>query len=173
MGEPEQRTRWGTYRQIAVELTEQIEDGRLPAGGPVPSEAELGHRFEVSRTVIRRALALLEQHGLVRVTPGVGRYVATDRTHLCPDRKEAALFQVIVDDLRERIASGELAEGGALPSEAELQRSYGVARATARHAYGVLEGAGLVTVARGKGRVVRATAPDRDEEIEVDHDPRS
>ncbi|MEE2040190.1 winged helix-turn-helix domain-containing protein [Nocardiopsis sp. CT-R113] len=149
-----QRAGWGTYKQVAAELTGRIEDGRLPAGGPVPSEAALGREFGVSRTVVRRALAVLEKAGLVRAVPGVGRVVSTSEERARPAGKVPAPFRLIARDLRERITSGDLAEGDPLPSESDLQRAYGVSRTTARHAFAALEGAGLVSVVQGKGRVV-------------------
>lgn len=154
MGESGQRTVWGTYKQVAAELTGRIEDGRLPVGGPVPSEAALSREFGVSRTTVRRALAVLEKAGLVRAAPGVGRVVATSEERARPTGKESAPFRVIARDLRRRITSGDLAAGDPLPSEADLQRAYGVSRGTARHAFAALEGAGLVAVVKGKGRVV-------------------
>ncbi|MFJ9552510.1 GntR family transcriptional regulator [Nocardiopsis sp. NPDC101807] len=75
MKESGQRTVWGAYKQVAAELTGRIADGRLPAGGPVPSEAALGREFGVSRTTVRWALAVEEKAGLVRAAPGAGRAV--------------------------------------------------------------------------------------------------
>lgn len=43
--------------------------------GPLPSEAELQARFEVSRSVIRQALATLEAEGLVQKVRGKGSFV--------------------------------------------------------------------------------------------------
>lgn len=43
--------------------------------GPLPSEAELQKRFNVSRSVVRQALATLEAEGLVQKVRGKGSFV--------------------------------------------------------------------------------------------------
>ena len=42
----------------------------------LPTETELGADMKVSRTVVREALMLLEEDGLIRARRGVGRFVA-------------------------------------------------------------------------------------------------
>jgi GntR family transcriptional regulator len=42
----------------------------------LPTEPELGTDMKVSRTVVREALMLLEEDGLIRARRGIGRYVA-------------------------------------------------------------------------------------------------
>ncbi|GAB3534063.1 hypothetical protein GCM10027403_09170 [Arthrobacter tecti] len=63
--------RVAAYSRIA----EAIRTGVLRAGSLLPTETELGTAMEVSRTVIREALMLLEEDGLVRAKRGVGRFV--------------------------------------------------------------------------------------------------
>lgn len=60
-------------------------------------------------------------------------------------------FQVLAQELRERIALGDLGAGGALESEAVLGRRYGVSRVTVRRALDELRGQGLVASRRGAG----------------------
>ena len=60
---------------VAEELADQIIGGRSPAGAVLPAEPALGDRFGFSRTVIREALKLLEERGLVRVEQGRGTTV--------------------------------------------------------------------------------------------------
>jgi DNA-binding FadR family transcriptional regulator len=60
---------------VAEELAHQIIGGRSPAGAVLPAEPVLGDRFGFSRTVIREALKLLEERGLVRVEQGRGTTV--------------------------------------------------------------------------------------------------
>ncbi|MDR1711003.1 MAG: GntR family transcriptional regulator [Propionibacteriaceae bacterium] len=60
----------------------------------------------------------------------------------------------IRDDLRQRMASGEIAAGSQLPSEPECCEAYGVSRATVREAYRLLEQEGLTEVRPGTGRFV-------------------
>jgi DNA-binding GntR family transcriptional regulator len=66
----------------------------------------------------------------------------------------------IAASLLERIESGEFPPGTLLPSEAELQKHYGAAQATVRHAVAVLREAGIAEAERGVGVWVRKP-PDR------------
>lgn len=150
-------TPWGTYLQIAETLRGRIARGELAPGAPVPSEAALGQEFGVSRTTIRRALALLEAERLVRALPGTGRIVCAPSEEGGEDTIQQPQYRRIAADLRDQITRGALAPGAALPSEAALVERYGVSRGTARQALSELEGAGLVRSVHGKGRFVRDT----------------
>ena len=61
----------------------------------------------------------------------------------------------IASDIRKRIASGEWAQAGMLPTERELADAYGVARNTLRKAIGELEGAGLLSRQVGRGTLIK------------------
>jgi GntR family transcriptional regulator len=64
-------------RQVVQEILTGIDAGTLPRdNGMLPSETELGQRFEVSRATIREALSQLEQRGIVTRRHGVGTFVA-------------------------------------------------------------------------------------------------
>jgi len=67
-----QPLRVAAYSRIA----EAIRTKLLPPGSLLPTETELGVMMDVSRTVIREALMLLEEDGLTRARRGVGRFVA-------------------------------------------------------------------------------------------------
>ncbi|MBI2705622.1 MAG: GntR family transcriptional regulator [Actinobacteria bacterium] len=60
-------------------------------------------------------------------------------------------YQRIADELRGRIASGELKAGTLLPSEAELSTEFGASRVTVRRALEVLRDEGLVDSRQGLG----------------------
>jgi GntR family transcriptional regulator len=60
-------------------------------------------------------------------------------------------FQWLASELRERIALGDYTRTGALDSEAELVRRYGVSRVTVRRALEDLRDEGLITAKRGSG----------------------
>jgi GntR family transcriptional regulator len=53
-----------------------VRSGALAPESLVPSESELGVAMEVSRTVVREALLLLEEDGLLRSRRGIGRVVS-------------------------------------------------------------------------------------------------
>jgi len=70
--QPGQPLRVAAYSRIA----EAIRTKLLSPGSLLPTETELGVMMDVSRTVIREALMLLEEDGLTRARRGVGRFVA-------------------------------------------------------------------------------------------------
>lgn len=66
----------------------------------------------------------------------------------------------VADDLRSRIASGDLPVGSAIPSTAKLCQRYGVSITVVRAAVAQLREAGLVVGHAGKGVFVSATPAD-------------
>lgn len=64
--------------QVADFLVDEIERGAYPPGETLPSESELAKRLEVSRTVIREALARLKHDGFLESRQG-------SRTKVVPD----------------------------------------------------------------------------------------
>lgn len=68
------------------------------------------------------------------------------------------LADVIAGDLRQRILSGEIADGDPLPSQERLMKRFEVSQPSIREALRVLEADGLITVRRGKdgGAIVHA-----------------
>jgi DNA-binding FadR family transcriptional regulator len=55
---------------FAARLREQILEGALPAGTPLPTERELTEQSGLSRTTVREGLRALEIEGLARTRPG-------------------------------------------------------------------------------------------------------
>ncbi|PBC75377.1 TetR family transcriptional regulator [Streptomyces sp. TLI_235] len=70
------------------------------------------------------------------------------------DRTDGARYRRIVEELRGRIARGELAPGDRVPSTREITRQWGVAMATATKVLTELRHAGLVRAVPGVGTVV-------------------
>ena len=68
------------------------------------------------------------------------------------------LYRRIQSDLRERVASGELAPGSQVETELELMARYGVSRATVRQALSGLVAEGLLEIRRGRGTFVHGAA---------------
>lgn len=64
------------WRQIQQTLEAGIASGDLAPGARLPTEQELSLRFGVNRHTVRRAVANLEERGLVRVDQGRGMFVA-------------------------------------------------------------------------------------------------
>ncbi|GAA1253682.1 GntR family transcriptional regulator [Arthrobacter pascens] len=68
----------GSPLRVAVysRIAEAIRNNLLTPGSMLPTETDLGADMKVSRTVVREALMLLEEDGLIRARRGVGRFVS-------------------------------------------------------------------------------------------------
>lgn len=64
-----------SYKKIGNELKKQLFEGTYKIGDKLPTERELADFFNVSRTVIREALIMLEIEGFVEVRKGSGVYL--------------------------------------------------------------------------------------------------
>lgn len=70
------------YQEIGQKLKQGLVDGVYNIGDKLPAEREIANQFNVSRTVVREALIMLELENLITVKKGSGVYV----TNL-PDEK--------------------------------------------------------------------------------------
>ena len=68
-------------------------------------------------------------------------------------------YQIIADDLINKITSNRISVGSRLPSEKELCSHYGVSRYTVREALRVIKEMGLVSIRRGSGTKVLSAKP--------------
>lgn len=68
-----------------------------------------------------------------------------------PVRKIGKAFEQVAEQLRELIATGVLAPGQRLPTEATMAEQFGVSRATVREALRLLSAQNLVRTAKGVG----------------------
>jgi GntR family transcriptional repressor for pyruvate dehydrogenase complex len=78
--------------QLAERIGRDIRTGRLRTGDRLPTEQELIARFQVSRTVVREAMASLRTEGLIVSRQGAGVFVAENTA----DRP----FRIVSDELR-------------------------------------------------------------------------
>ena len=70
------RTKSQTLTEAAEqEIRDAITEGTYRPGSQLPSETELVAMLEVSRTVVREALRMLEEDGLITRRHGVGTFV--------------------------------------------------------------------------------------------------
>jgi DNA-binding GntR family transcriptional regulator len=137
----------GTYRLIADDLRQRVVVGDLAQGTMVPSEHALMERHNVSRGIVRAALAVQQEEGLIEPVPGRGRRVAGAPAGSTP----TAAYERVVADLRRRLAEGEFPPSQPMPSEATLMAQFSVSRNTVRRAYQVLEDDGTVEIRHGVG----------------------
>lgn len=83
---------------VAENLFSKIRSGALAPGGRLPTEAELCEEYEVSRTVVREAIARLRSDGLVIPQPGRGMFVSEapkQRNFSVPDETLKSLPETI------------------------------------------------------------------------------
>ncbi|WP_316860888.1 FadR/GntR family transcriptional regulator [uncultured Cohaesibacter sp.] len=146
--------------RISDHLRREIVTAKYIPGDRLPSEAELGRQFEVSRTVVREAIAILRSNGLVEARKGSGVFVLDPRdakqdhpfADLSSDRISEVIellemrsaFEIrsaglaaarrsssqIESILRAHNVVGELMEAEEWPYEADFQFHYEVAVAT-------------------------------------------
>ncbi len=111
----------GLHGQLVQQLGQMIVSGDLGADRPLVPE-EIGQRFEVSRTVVRESLRVLEAKGLVSARPNVGTRVrpVSDWNLLDPDiiewrafgpqredqRRELSELRWTIEPLAARLAAG-------------------------------------------------------------------
>jgi GntR family transcriptional regulator len=63
------------YLDIVNDIKGKIEKGILKPGDLLPSENEMAEQFDVSRTTLRKSLALLVNEKYIYTIPGKGNYV--------------------------------------------------------------------------------------------------
>ncbi len=124
-------TKTPRHRQIFEELHAAIVSGVYRPSERLPSEAELGSRFQVSRITVAKAVHELQKQGLVSRRAGSGTYVL-DRTVrsgyvfglLIPDLGRTEIFEPICHGMmRSPIASSHsLLWGHALGSAARQEQ---------------------------------------------------
>jgi len=81
---------------VTAELVDRIVRGVHPSGTSLPSEPALCETFSVSRTVIREAVKVLQEKGLVQVRQGAGTVVTPPSVWNTLD--ELVLGAVIAED---------------------------------------------------------------------------
>jgi len=63
------------YESVAEQIINLIKSNELKPGDKLPPERELAEKFSISRASIREAFRVLESRGLIKSTPGGGRFI--------------------------------------------------------------------------------------------------
>lgn len=79
--------------QVVEELQRLVKEEYAEPGSRLPKEAELAERFQVSRIVVREAMKILEDRGVVEVRAGRGTLTMAPS----PDRVKRSLLQLFGD----------------------------------------------------------------------------
>lgn len=67
------------YYRLAEDIKHQIESGVLKDGDLLPTEAQLGEQYAISRMTVRQGIALLAEAGLIETVKGKGSFVTRPR----------------------------------------------------------------------------------------------
>lgn len=89
--------------QVAEDLRRRIRSGELAPGARIPTETELGESYEVSRTVIREAIASLRSDSLLISQQGRGVFVNDQ-----PSPRRFEIDQEVLGTLPETLSLLEL-----------------------------------------------------------------
>jgi len=87
------------YQELGLVLRQELSDGRYQVGDRLPPERDIAERLDVSRTVVREAIIMLELENLVEVKKGSGVYVlnipgnSSSREHVISD--DAGPFEML------------------------------------------------------------------------------
>ncbi|UCD27384.1 MAG: FadR family transcriptional regulator [Planctomycetota bacterium] len=95
-----------SHRRLTEDIADQIErlilNEELKVGDILPPERELAAQMQVSRNILREAIKVLTQKGLLEVRPGSGTYVARPTVEFLQDTLDfffrfssSALFDLI------------------------------------------------------------------------------
>ncbi|MFI6508046.1 winged helix-turn-helix domain-containing protein [Streptosporangium sp. NPDC050855] len=97
------------YLQIADDLREQIRAGALAPGAPLPSTTQLAERYEASLSVVKLAVGVLRNEGLVIGQQGKGVFVREGAAPAPASSDELTEIRATLHDLSERLARVESA----------------------------------------------------------------
>ena len=157
------------YAVIADALRARMHNGTYPEGAMLPSEAQLAHEFDASRSTVVRALESLRQLGYLQGIQGKGRIVLdlppSEQDHL-PARIADALYDIEIRDSATMIKAGHttasprIASALAIPPGAAVVVRQRVmpASSTGRRAMSTV----LLSAAVGTGTYFADSAPLRE-----------
>lgn len=84
------------WLQLAEVLTQRIVSGQYPVGVRIPSVRELAAEAGVNPNTMQRALANLEEGGLVSAQRSAGRFVTQDAEKITQTREKLAQTELAV-----------------------------------------------------------------------------
>ena len=99
------------YVQLASWLRAEIVSGRIGLGARLPGEEALKRSFGVDRSVVRRAVQLLREEGLVVTRHGAGSFVAAVPQLMIAVVRPGDRVSARMPDDAERASLGSLSPG--------------------------------------------------------------
>ncbi|MFV0336141.1 MAG: FadR/GntR family transcriptional regulator [Tropicimonas sp.] len=107
---------------LHADLLEEINRGHFGEGGRLPSEADLGQRFGVSRPIVREALSRLREEGIIRSKKGSGSYVVPQSTPRRPGDANQGRTLASITDIQ-KLYQYRMAVEGEIAYHAALSRT--------------------------------------------------
>ncbi|NEU30659.1 FadR family transcriptional regulator [bacterium LRH843] len=86
---PIKKTR--AYEQVIERILESIEQGSINPGDRLPSERELAEQLSASRSVIREAMSILQNNGIIDIRPGIGIFLMQDEKESVLNRMDKVI----------------------------------------------------------------------------------
>ena len=71
--------KYSLYQQLADSLRDKIYEGKYACGDKLPSERSLAEKFGISHLTVRKALAILEEEGMLLRVQGKGTFVRAQK----------------------------------------------------------------------------------------------
>jgi len=115
------------WRQIQEKIESDISRGALKPGARCPTEHALAAQFGVNRHTVRRAIASLEEKGLLRVEQGRGTFVREQVVDY-PVRKRTRFRDTVAE--QRRVPGGRLLHSAKMPADAAVADALDLARST-------------------------------------------
>lgn len=113
------------WQQIADTLGGEIRSRVYRPGDRLPTEGELAERFGVNRHTLRRAVASLQDSGLVRIEQGRGTFVQEDVVDY-PLSSRTRFSEIV--ERQARTPSGTLLRKVTVPADDVVAQALGVAQ---------------------------------------------
>lgn len=104
------------YLDIVNDIKGKIEKGIMRPGDLLPSENELAEQYDVSRTTLRKSLALLVNEKYIYTIPGKGNYVCE------PTSNQYQFFFDEIDSLKGEVDEVKMLSVGVITPGRKLMR---------------------------------------------------
>lgn len=104
------------YLDIVNDIKGKVEKGILKPGDLLPSENEMSEQYDVSRTTLRKSLALLVNEKYIYTIPGKGNYVCE------PSANQYQFYFDEIDSLKGEVDEVKLVSVGVITPGRKLMR---------------------------------------------------
>ncbi|QGY39201.1 phosphonate metabolism transcriptional regulator PhnF [Pseudodesulfovibrio cashew] len=113
------------WRRIYGKIKDDVGSGALAPGDKLPSENRLAAHWGVNRHTVRRALAALEEEGVLRVEQGRGSFVR-EPVISYPVKRRTRFSENLLE--QRRVPGNLLLRAGQAEADAEVAEALGIAQ---------------------------------------------